>query len=366
MIRLSLGLLGLVMLVSCGGKQETSGSGKEMQKFETMLLNNQAAELHLIYPVTIRGEEDVEIRPRVEGFIKDIFVDEGSTVKKGQRMFQVESPSTEADLRNAEAAVKSAEASVNTAKINIERLRPLAEKNIISKVQLETTENNYQTALAGKAQAEASLKNARIKHGWSTVTSPVDGVVGALTYRKGSLVNSSNTLTMVANIGKIYAYFSLNEEDLMALLNRLPGESQKEKIANIPPVTLKLKDGSEYPEKGKIETISGVVNIATGSVNLRVEFPNKNGILKSGSSGRVIIPEILENVFVIPQNSTFARQNKIIVYKVQGDSVVQTLIETKVMPDGQSYAVTGGGLSEGDRIVAKGINHLSDGMKIAY
>jgi membrane fusion protein (multidrug efflux system) len=357
---LSLGLLSMLLLASCGKKQEVKDV---VPAYETMTLSKQNAELELSYPVTIKGEEDVEIRPRVEGFIKEIFVDEGSVVKKGQLLFTIDAPSTEKDLLTAQAAVNSAKAALNTAQINVDRIRPLAEKNIVSSVQLSTAENSYQTALASLQQANASLTNARASRAWANVTSPVDGVVGTLTYRKGSLVNSSYVLTTIANIGKVYAYFSLNEKDLSSFLKNLPGKSQAEKIKSTPPVKLILADGTEYAQKGRIQTISGVVNVSTGTANFRVEYPNKEGELRSGTSGTIVIPEKMDNVIVIPQKATFSRQDKVLVYKVQGDSVVQSVVSVMSLPGGQDYAVTEG-LSETDRIVKNGINSLVNGMKI--
>ncbi len=358
--KIYLGILPALVLVSCGKKQEAAPA---RATYETMVTAKQNAELQLTYPVTIKGEEDVEIRPRVEGFIKDIYVDEGSVVKKGQLLFTIDAPSTEKDLRSAEASVSSARAQVSTAKLNVDRIRPLAEKNIVSSVQLATAENSYQAALASLAQAQAILSNARSSRSWANVTSPVNGIVGTIAYRKGSLVNSTNTLTTVANVGKVYAYFSLNEKDLASFLKNLPGATQAEKIKNTPPITLILADGTEYPERGKIETISGVVNVSTGTANFRVEYPNAKGELRSGTSGKIIIPEKLDNVIVIPQSATFANQDKILVYKVQGDSAVQSVISVSALPDGQNYAVTEG-LTEGVRIVKSGISTLTNGAKI--
>lgn len=354
-------LFSVLLLVSCGKK--TNETPKETPVYETMQVSRQDADLKLSYPVNIKGTEDVEIRPRVDGFIKEIFVDEGSVVKKGQVLFTIDSPTTESNLSSAKAVVNSAQAQVNTAKLNVERIRPLAEKNIVSNVQLETYENSYQAALASLAQAKASLTNAQAARSWATVTSPVDGVVGQISYRKGSLVSSSNAITTVANIGNVFAYFSLNERALRSFLESFPGTTQAEKIKNMPPVTLVLSDGTEYPDRGRIQTISGVFNGTTGTTNFRAEFPNKRGELRSGASGTVIIPETKSNVFVIPQNSTFARQDKTLVYKVQGDSVVQTVISVINMPDGQNYAVTDG-LKDGDRIVKSGVSTLTQGMKI--
>lgn len=361
--RISVGLLSTLLLISCGKKGQDADAKVKAPAYPTIVVEQQAAELATSYPVTIKGMEDIEVRPRIDGFIKEIYVDEGSVVRKGQTLFKIDSPSSEQALTSGRASVNSAQASVNTAKLNVDRLRPLAEKGIISIVQLQTAENSYQTALAGLLQAQSIVQNAQSMVSWTNVTSPVDGVVGSITYRQGSLVSKDNILTTVANTSNVFAYFSLNEKELMTLLETSEGKTQAEKIKNMPAVTLTLANGSVYEEKGKIGTIAGLVNVNTGSVNFRAEFPNKAGLLRSGTSGRLTIPKTLDNVFVIPQKATTALQDKILVYKVQGDSVVQTIVSAITLPDGQNYAITGG-LSKGDRIVIDGIATLSNGAKI--
>lgn len=350
-------------LSSCGKKQEIKTS--EPQKYPTIIVNEQSAELQSVYPTTIKGKEDIEIRPRIDGFIDAIYVDEGSVVKKGQILFKINSPQAEQALKTAGASVRSAQAQVNTAKTNVERIRPLAEQDIVSNVQLTTAQDSYQTALASLAQAEAALENAQSTMSWTNVTSPVDGLVGTIPYRIGSLVNSANVLTTVANTSNVFAYFSLNEKELAVFLSTLEGNTQTEKIKNSPNVILTLADGTVYEHKGRIETITGSINITTGTANFRAEFPNKEGQLRSGISGKVSIPRNMENVFVIPQKATFAQQDKVLVYKVQGDSVAQKIISVISTPDGKSYAVTGG-LNNGDRIVSDGIATLSNGKKISF
>lgn len=357
------GAIALFVFASCGNSNQTNQE-TALQEYPVMALSSQEANMQSVYPATIRGQEDIEVKPRVDGYIEAIFVDEGSVVRAGQPLFKINSPSSEQSLTSAKAAVNSERARVNTAKVDVDRYRPLAEKGIVSKVQLLTYENAYETALATLQQAEATLKNAQATMNWATVTSPVDGVVGSITYRKGSLVNSANTLTTIANTGNVYAYFSLNERKLMDFLDGVEGSTQSEKIKNMPPITLVLADGSEYEEKGRIETITGTVDITTGSANFRAEFPNKAGKLRSGTSGKIIIPKTLDDVFVIPQKATFSQQDKVLVYKLQGDSVMQQLVSVQTMPNGQDYAVTSG-LSNGDKIVSDGVATLRNGMKIA-
>jgi len=355
-------VVAIMSFVACGNKQQTEETNE--LPYPTVVLQEQNAELLAVYPVSIKGQEDIEIRPRIDGFIDAIYIDEGSVVTKGQLLFKINSPQAEQSLTTAEATVKSAKARVNTADVNVKRIRPLAEKNIVGGVQLETALDAHQSAVADLAQAEAALKNARAMVGWTNVASPVDGFVGAIPYRQGSLVNSSNVLTTVANTNNIFAYFSLNEKELRSFMNSIDGSTQAEKIKSIPEVTLTLADGTVYPEKGKISTITGVLNITTGSANFRAEFPNEHGELKSGTSGTVSIPRILQNVFVIPQKATFAQQDKILIYAVEGDSVAtQKVISVISTPDGKSYAVTGG-LNKGEKVIMDGIATLHNGKKI--
>ncbi|MDR2919135.1 MAG: efflux RND transporter periplasmic adaptor subunit [Tannerella sp.] len=365
LIKFSIGItMMIIMLISCGNNSQTANQQVTVQEYPVMVMSKQDANMQSVYPATIRGQEDIEIKPRVDGHIEAIYVDEGSVVKTGQALFKINSPSSEQLLTSARATVNSEKARVNTAKVDVERFRPLAEKGIVSEVQLQTYENAYQTALATLEQAEATLKNAEATMSWATVTSPVDGVVGSIPYRTGSLVNSSNTLTSIANTGNVYAYFSLNERKLMDFMDGIEGSTQSEKIKNMPAVSLILADGSTYEERGRIETITGTVDITTGSANFRAEFPNKAGKLRSGTSGKVIIPKTLSEVFVIPQKATLSQQDKILVYKVEGDSVKQQLILVQSMPNGQDYAVIQG-LSNGDKIVSDGIATLRDGAKIS-
>lgn len=356
------GAIALLGLASCGNSGQTNQEAPS-QEYPVMVLNKQDANMQSVYPATIKGQEDIEIKPRIDGYIEAIYVDEGSVVRAGQILFKINSPSSEQALTSAKASVSSEKAQVNTAKVNVDRYRPLAEKGIVSEVQLQTYENAYETALASLEQAEATLKNAQATMSWTTVTSPVDGVVGEIPYRKGSLVNNSNTLTTIANTGNVYAYFSLNERKLMSFLDGVEGSTQSEKIRNMEPVSLILADGSEYEDKGRIETITGTVDVTTGSANFRAEFSNKQGRLRSGTSGKIIIPKTLENVFVIPQKATFSQQDKVLVYKLEGDTVKQQIISVQTMPNGQDYAVTSG-LSDGDKIVSDGVATLRNGMKI--
>ncbi|MDR1780322.1 MAG: efflux RND transporter periplasmic adaptor subunit [Tannerella sp.] len=353
--------LASLTVFSCG--QQKGGGGDAAQDYPVETVSVGTTELVTNYPVTIRGREDIEIRPRIDGFIENIYIDEGSVVKQGQTLFKINSPQAEQAVTTAQAAVTSAEAQIATAKLNVSRMSPLAEKGIISAVQLEAYQNAYDAAVAAGEQAKAQLKNAQATLSWTNVTSPVNGHVGAITYRKGSLVNNQNVLTTVANTSTVFAYFSLNEKQLAEFLQGLDGAAQADKLKNAPAVTLTLADGTVYPHKGRIETITGVVDITTGTANFRAEFTNDEGMLRSGTSGKVSIPETYVDVILIPQRATFAQQNKTLVYVVEDGVARQRIIEVTPTPDGQQYIVHSG-LKTGERIVASGVATLTDGTKI--
>lgn len=338
----------LLCITSCKNKQPEKAAD-QIKAFPVSTLSVQDIELQASYPAVLKGQEDIDIKSRVDGFIDAIYVDEGSIVKKGQPLFKINSPSSVQLLENAKA-------NCNTAQLDVERIRPLAEKGIISQVKLSAYENVLASAKATLNQAKATLS-------WATVTSPVNGVVGTIHFRQGSLASNTTVLTTVSNITKVVACFSVNEKDLLTLLKEYKGATQAEKIKNMPPVKLLLSDGSEYEEIGRIETISGMVDAISGSVSFRALFANKKGLLRSGSSAKVIIPSEHKGSIIIPQKATFAQQDKVLVYKFQGDSVLQKVVKVKSTPDGQSYVVTEG-LSVGDKIVTDGIATLVNGQKI--
>ena len=339
----------LLCITSCKKKQVEANPADQVKAFPVTALVAQDIELQASYPAVLKGQQDIDIKARVDGYIDAIYVDEGAAVRKGQPLFKINSPSSVQLIENAKA-------NYNTAQLDVERIRPLAEKGIVSQVKLATYENVL-------ASAKATLNQAKATLGWTTVTSPVNGVIGAINFRQGSLANNSTVLTTVSNTSNVIAYFSVNEKELLSLLKEFKGATQAEKIKNMPVVKLLLADGTEYEETGRIETISGVVDATSGSVSFRALFPNKHGLLRSGSSAKVVIPSEYKGAIVIPQKATFAQQDKVLVYKFQGDSVMQKVVSVKTTPDGQSYVVTDG-LSVGDKIVTDGIVTLTNGQKI--
>ncbi len=360
-----------ILLAGCSGKKNDNAAGKAgqvtpMRDYPVLTIEQRKTTLNNDFPATIEGQQNIEIRPKIDGYIERIFVDEGATVRKGQLLFRISAPQYEQEVRTAQANIKIAQAEVNAARMQVEKVKPLVEKKIISEYELQSAEFNLQSRLAALAQANATLANARTNLGYTSITSPVNGVVGTIPYKIGSLVSSNTTqpLTTVSNISNIYAYFSINEKEALGFFRNVQGKTTEQRLAALPPVTLILSDGIEFPDKGKVETASGLVNTETGSIRVRATFANPGNLVRSGSSGTVRIPSTIDTAIVIPQKSTYELQGKKFVYLVNADSTVRSQ-EIAVIEgsDGQSFVVTRG-LKTGDRIVFEGVGGIREGAPI--
>lgn len=358
----------LIFSASCGNKadEKKAQAANQPKAYRVLPIQPKTATLYSDYPATLQGTQVVEIRPRIDGYIKAIHVDEGATVRKGQLLFTIDAPQQEQEVRTQEAAVLSAEANVRTSETEVKRIKPLVDRDIISKYQLQTAENTLASSRAALAQARAALANARSNFGFSKLTSPVDGVIGTLPYKIGALVNGTATtpLTTVSSTNAAYAYFAVNEKQLLDLTRDLTGNTLQQKLKQLPEVQLILADGSLYDQKGRIETASGFITTETGSSNARATFPNPTGLLHSGNSGVVRLPRTAENTIVIPQSATYELQGKRFVYTVGQDSTA-TATEVKVdQGNSGKFFVVKDGLKPGVNIVIEGVSALKDGTKI--
>ena len=351
----------LLALVSCGEKQ---GMPEANNEYAVITVQATDAQLETSYPATIKGLEDIEIRPKVSGFITKLCVDEGDFVRKGQPLFQLEKVQFEAAVRSAEANVNVIKTNIKTQELNLENKRMLHSKGIISNFDLQSAENQLESLKAQLAQAQAGLTDARNNLSYCTVTSPVSGVVGSIPYRLGSLVSASTPqpLTTVSNIETMYAYFSMTEKQMLALTREKGGIAAA--MDKMPAVKLQLADGSEYPLAGNVSAISGVIEAGTGSVQMRATFANPERVLRSGGAGAILVPVKSEGCILVPQKATYDIQNKKFVYVVGDDNkVTGREIEVLVQNDGQNYIVVKG-LKAGERIVVEGVNQLKTGNVI--
>lgn len=353
------------ILSSCGGAVKNNVVSIP-EKFQTQIVEPKETELYVTYPATLEGGQTVEIRPKVDGYIEQVLVQEGAYVKKGQPIFSIDANTYKQDVNNRLAAIAAAEAELETAGIQVKRTKVLVERKIVNAFELTTANNLERVKKAQLMQLKADLSAARTKLSYTRILSPIDGYVGTLPYKIGSLVSSiaETPLTSVADTRKVYAYFSLSQQQLQVFLNKYKGNLQQDRLKNMPAVNLILSENETYPLKGKIETLSGVLNKNTGSANFKAVFANPNGRLWSGASASVSIPLLLEDALLIPKKATYEIQGKRFVFKVDTQNKVQqTPIEIMDSATEQTYVVTGG-LKKGDRIVCEGLQHLSNGMEI--
>lgn len=351
----------LVLLTACGNECPTSDEERTYPVFTVVTASVDIVES---YSATIEGCQDVEIYPQVSGTISKLKVKEGEKVKKGQSLFIIEQIPYQAALRTATANVRVAEAQVETAQLEYDSKKVLFDKKVISKYDLSKAKNALTIAKANLEQAQAQETNAKNNLSYTEVHSPVDGVVGTLPFRAGALVSPSisQPLTTVSDTKQMYVYFSMSENQIRNLIRQYG--SPNETIHKMPEIELQLSDGSFYESKGKIETISGVINPQTGTVSVRCVFPNEKHLLFSGGVGNVVLPHKEQDVIVIPQRTTYEIQDKIYVYKVIDGIAKSTEISVDKLNNGKTYIVRNG-LQKGDILVSEGVAMLKDGTPIS-
>lgn len=351
----------VAVLVSCGQKGNTDFNDNE---FPIETVKSQSTSMQTSYPTSLKGIQDVEIRPKVAGFITQVCVKEGQAVGAGQLLFVIDNATYQAAMRQAQALVNTATAQCNTVKMAYENSIKLRENKVIGDFELQSAKNNYESAKAQLAQAQAGLASAKEMLGFCYVKSPTAGVVGTLPYKEGAMVSASSmpALTTVSNISTIEAYFSMTEKDILEMTKT--AGSMQAAIDQYPELKLQLSDGSIYSEAGRLVKASGVVDAATGSVQMIARFPNPQRLLKSGASGSIVVPRSDNNAIVIPQSVTVEVQDKVFVYLLgKNNKVKYTEIKVDTQNDGKNYIVLSG-LKAGDKYVTNGITKLTDGMEI--
>lgn len=352
---------------SCGSKDAAGQlAGQQAPEIGVITVQEGSSDLNSAYAATIKGKTDIDVRPFVSGFITKVMVDEGQHVTKGQPLFTLDQVQYQAAVEQAQAAVNSAKTSVETARLTAANKQKLFDKNIISDYENQLAKNQLAQAEAQLSQANAALVSARKNLSYTVVTSPSDGFVGSIPNREGSLASPSmvTPLTTVSDNGDVYAYFSLNEKDILDMTDG--GKiALNTAIANMPAVQLQLSDGTIYPEAGKVATVSGVIDNSTGAANVRARFKNINGMLRSGSTGQILIPNHLDSVIVVPQKATFEIQDRRFVYVVNDSNMtVSTPITVSAQDNGKEFVVTSG-LKPGQRVVIEGVGtKVRDNMPI--
>jgi len=331
------------------------------------------------FPATIQGRVNNDVRAKIQGYITQVLVDEGQYVTKGQPLFRLETnilnenaAASKAGIGAAESSIAAAQASVNAAQVEVNKLKPLVQKNIISNVQLQTAQAQLaqaqaqlQQANASKRQAQANYKGVEANIEYSIIRAPISGVIGRLPLKVGSLVGPSDqtALTTISDTSEIYAYFAMNEKEYFDFLEKSPGASMPEKIKNLPMVELQLANGSLYPEKGKIEAITGQIDPTTGTIQFRVAFSNAQKLLSNGNSGTIRFPQRYDNVLVVPESATYEQQGIVYVYKVEKGDTARNVV-VNVIDRIDNLALIKSGVNKGETVIAAGIGGLKPGTAV--
>ena len=355
-----------VVVVACKSSADNAG-GFQMppQELPVITVSSVPATTFQEFTASLQGKKDIEIRPQVDGYIDRIYVDEGARVRKGQPLFHVNDRPYREQLNNAKASLAAAKANLANAQINVSKLTPLVQNNVISDVQLKTAQAAYNAAQANVAQAEAVVQSAQISVGYALIKAPADGYIGKIPLKTGSLVGTTTAepLTILSETKEVYAYFSLSENDFIQFKNQFTGNTIEEKIKQLPPVELVLADNSIYPEKGRVEIAEGQFDRTTGTINFRASFPNTQGVLRSGNTGKIRIAKSFANTIVIPQEATYELQDKVFVFAV-GDSNKVASKPINIAGTSGNYYLLQGGISAGEKIVYTGLERLRDGAVI--
>lgn len=361
-----LSLSALLFLEACSTSAGNEQPPAAPQRLPVLTLAAREVTTYEEFPATLEGRKDIEIRPQVNGQLEQIYVDEGAYVRQGQPLFRINAREYVEQLNNAKAMLAAAEANLVNARIDVSRLTPLVNNQVVSEVQLNTAVATERAAAANVQQAKALVERAQIDLGYTVIAAPADGYIGRIPFKTGSLVGTANPepLTVLSDIREIVAYFSLSENDFIAFTGRVPGTTIAEKIAQLPPVTLVLADGNTYAHAGKVEMVSGQFDARTSTISFRAVFPNPDGLLRSGNTGKIRLPRHSSGVITVPQESTFELQDKVFVFALTDSNRVESRPLHITGKAGTAYLVQEGSVRTGDRIVYAGLDRLQDGLWI--
>lgn len=362
-IKLLTGIGLVTAMYSCANSSATPEMHQQAMSLPVVTVTATTGTTFREYPASLEGKVNVEMRPQVEGYLEKIYVDEGAYVRAGQPLFKIDARMYNEALNNAKSSLLAAQANVSRAQVEVDRLTPLVENNVISEVQLKTAKANYDAAAAAAEQAKSAIANAQINVGYTVMKATASGYIGRIPFKTGSLVGKNDVLTVLSDISEMYAYFSLSEPDFITFKNQFAGSTMEEKIKKVPPVELALADNSTYPGKGKINSIEGQFDKSTGAISFRASFPNPGGILRTGNTGKVRIPQLFSDALVVPIEATFEVQDKVFVFVV-GDSNKVASKPITVSGKTINYYFVTDGVKAGDKIVFSGVGNLQDGVAI--
>jgi membrane fusion protein (multidrug efflux system) len=362
----SVSILFLFLLFSgCGLKKAEEQAAVNPPSLPVVLIEKKDVAIYNEYPASIEGKVNIDLRPQVEGYLEKIFVDEGAYVKAGQPLFKISDKVYREQLNTATANLHIAEASVKNAQIEVDKITTLYANKVVSDFQLRTVKVAYESAEAMVEQARTMVAAARINLDFTLIKAPVSGYIGRMPKRIGSLVSSTDpvALTTLSDIHEVYIYFTMSESAFLKFNGQGNGKTLQQRINSFHPVSLKLANGEVYAHKGKIEVVAGQADKSTGGISLRATFPNTEGLLRSGNTGKIIIREQFDNVSTVPIAATLDIQNKTFVYVLK-DSNKVAMQPIVIKGKNETFYFVSEGLEPNTSIVVSGIETIQDGSVI--
>lgn len=352
-----------VFLYSCSNKPADAPA--QAQAVEVVTISHADATTENDYTASIEGKVNVEIRPQVEGYLQKVFVDEGAFVQAGQALFKIDDRPYREQMNTALGTLHAAEAAMANAQLEVDKITPLVQNKVVSDIQLKTAQSAFKVAKANAEQAKSLVAAAEINIGYTTIKAPVSGYIGRLPKKQGALVSRADVeaLTQLSDVHEVYAYFSLSENDFNQFKEQYAGKSLEEKLKNAPPVSLVLSDNSIYGSEGRIDMVDGQFDKNTGAITVRAIFPNTNGLLRSGNTGKVRLSQQHVSAMSVPQSATIEIQDKVFVFTVDKTNKVAKQAISIVGKSGNDYLINDG-LNDGDLIVSSGLDHLQEGATV--
>ncbi|WP_316762160.1 efflux RND transporter periplasmic adaptor subunit [Pedobacter aquatilis] len=347
------------LIISCGGKQEEP-SAPPATKVDFLTIAPASSTLEQKYPGTIEGSVNVDIKAQVSGYLEQIYVKEGDYVSKGQPLFKIKGEVFQEQVNNSQASLKAALAAQSTAKIEVEKVRPLVEGKVVSPLQLETAQAQYESATAQVMQAKAALGSSKINANFAVIKAPVSGYIGRIPNRIGNLVTPTDTapLTSLSDINQVFVYFSMSEADFISYTKNKKSGATGNKVQMV------MADGKVYEHSGLLELASGNIDQSTGTMALKAIFPNPDKMLRSGGSARIILSRELTSSLKVPMAGVKDIQDKLFVFVLSDSNKVEMRPIIVAGHDGNDYIVNEG-LKAGDKIAVNSIDNLNHGMKVA-
>ncbi|GAB2778607.1 efflux RND transporter periplasmic adaptor subunit [Rhabdobacter roseus] len=348
-----------LLVVGCtASSKEKETETEAVKRVPVVRLTNQKTDLRREYVGDINAIRNVEIYARLKGYLEEVYVDEGKPVRKGQVLFRINDEEYAAELAKAKANLQSAIAEAKAAELEVNRVKVLVEKKVISNTELEVAKARLLAQNARIEEARSAQDNASLRLSHTRIRAPFDGIVNRIPYKAGSLIDEGTLLTSVSDTKSVYVYFEVSEKEYLEFVKSKEGGQQNRAVH------LKLADGTDFRYAGKIETMEGEFDESTGSIAFRASFPNPDKLLKHGSSGMVRLTNTLDNALLVPQKATFEIQDKSYVYVVDGKNQIRT---RSFVPKSRfaNYYVVESGLKPGETIVYEGIQTLRDGATIS-